>query len=119
MSRFLRMEYPDAWRHVMNRGRRAEEIFSNDANCVMCTELLKETFEMWNVRIAATCWMPDHFHLPVQTLEADMSGSMRGLNGVYTQQYNRRHGCDGPVFRSRFNFLPYAIPGGTFRRMMR
>ena len=119
MSRFLRIEYPDAWRPVMNRGRRAEENFSNDANCAMRTEVLKETFETRNVRIAASFLMPDHYHLPVQTLEADIFESMRRLNGVYTRRYNRRHGCDGPVFRGRFNFLPYLIPGGTFRRMMR
>lgn len=27
MTRPLRIEYPDAWYHVMNRGRRGEEIF--------------------------------------------------------------------------------------------
>ena len=28
MSRPLRIQYPDAWYHVMNRGRRGEEIFT-------------------------------------------------------------------------------------------
>jgi hypothetical protein len=28
MSRPLRIEYPDAWYHVMNRGRRSEKVFS-------------------------------------------------------------------------------------------
>lgn len=119
MSRSLRIEHPDAWRHVMNRGRRAEEIFADQEDYAMFTELLKETFEMWNVRIAVTCLMPDHRHLPVQTFEADISESVRRSNGVYIQRYNRRHGCDGPVFRGRFNFLPYSIPGGTPRRMKR
>jgi hypothetical protein len=27
MSRPLRIEYPDAWYHVMNRGRRGESVF--------------------------------------------------------------------------------------------
>lgn len=30
MSRPLRIEYQDAWYHVMNRGRRGEEIFIGD-----------------------------------------------------------------------------------------
>ena len=30
MARPLRIEYPDAWYHVMNRGRRGEDILSND-----------------------------------------------------------------------------------------
>jgi len=29
MSRPLRLGYPDAWYHVMNRGRRDEEIFTD------------------------------------------------------------------------------------------
>ena len=53
MPRPLRIEYPDAWYHVMNRGRRAEDIFSDEQDYVMFTELLKETSEMWNIRIAA------------------------------------------------------------------
>ncbi len=28
MSRLLRIQYPDGWYHVMNRGRRGEEIFT-------------------------------------------------------------------------------------------
>ncbi len=31
MSRPLRIEYPNAWYHVMNRGRRREEIYFTDA----------------------------------------------------------------------------------------
>ncbi len=29
MSRPLRIQYPNVWYYVMNRGRRAEKIFSN------------------------------------------------------------------------------------------
>ncbi len=53
MSRPLRIEFPDAWYHVLNRGRRAEDIYSDEQDYVMFTELLKETSEMWNIRIAA------------------------------------------------------------------
>jgi hypothetical protein len=30
MSRLLRMQYPDAWYHAMNRGRRGESVFRKD-----------------------------------------------------------------------------------------
>lgn len=29
----------------------------------------------------------------------------RHLNGVYTQQFNKNHGRDGPLFRGRFKSL--------------
>jgi REP element-mobilizing transposase RayT len=84
MSRPLRIQYPDAWYHVMNRGRRGEEIFTgkNDYNAFI--DLLKALFEDYNVKIAAYCLMSNHYHLLVQTPDANISRSMRHLNGVYT-----------------------------------
>lgn len=105
MARPLRIEYPDAWYHVMNRGRRGENIFSDNQDYSMFTELLTETSEMWNVRVAAYCLMPNHYHMLVQTPDANISRSMRHLNGVYTQRYNSRHKCDGQLFRGRYKSM--------------
>ncbi len=105
MSRPLRITYPDAWYHVMNRGRRAESIVSDGVDYKLFTELLKETSEMWNIRISAYCLMQNHYHILVQTPEANISRSMRHLNGVYTQRYNRRHRCDGQLFRGRYKSI--------------
>lgn len=105
MARPLRIEYHDAWYHVMNRGRRGEDIFSDDQDYIMFTDLLKETSEIWNVRIAAYCLMPNHYHMLIQTPEANISRSMRHLNGVYTQRYNSRHRCDGQLFRGRYKSI--------------
>jgi putative transposase len=30
---------------------------------------------------------------------------MRHLNGVYTQRYNSRNKCDGPLFRGRYKSI--------------
>ena len=105
MSRPLRIEYPDAWYHIMNRGRRSENIFSDDKDYILFAELLKETSEMLNIRIASYCLVPNHCHMLVQTPEANISRSMRHLNGVYTQRYNRRHNCDGQPFRVRYKSI--------------
>jgi len=105
MARPLRIEYPEAWYHVMNRGRRGEDIFSDDQDYIMFTDLLRETSEIWNVRIAAYCLMPNHYHMLIQTPDANISRSMRHLNGVYTQRYNSRHRCDGQLFRGRYKSI--------------
>jgi REP element-mobilizing transposase RayT len=89
----------------MNRGWRGEEIFSDDSDYTMFTELLRETSEMWNIRVAAYCLMPNHYHMLVQTPDANISRSMRHLNGVYTQRYNSRHKCDGQLFRGRYKSI--------------
>ena len=41
----------------------------------------------------------------VQTPDANLSRCMRHLNGVYTQRYNVRHGCDGTLFRGRYKSI--------------
>jgi len=89
----------------MNRGRRGEEIFTgkNDYNAFI--ELLKELVEDYNVKIAAYCLMSNHYHLLIQTPDANISRSMRHLNGVYTQRFNRIHLCDGQLFRGRYKSI--------------
>lgn len=105
MSRPLRIEYPNAWYHVMNRGRRGEEIFHDKHDYQVFTDLLVETTEMWNFHISAYCLMPNHYHILIQTPNANISRGMRHLNGVYTQRFNRRHFCDGSLFRGRYKSI--------------
>ena len=105
MARPLRIEYPDAWYHVMNRGRRAEHIFLEETDYKSFVELLMESVELWNFRIAAYCLMPNHYHLVVQTPDANLSRCMRHINGIYTQRFNRSHRCDGQLFRGRYKSI--------------
>jgi len=104
MSRPIRIAYPKAWYHVMNRGRRAENIFLEKFDYKMFVALLQETSEAWNIRIAAFCLMPNH-HLLVHTPEANISRAMCHLNGVYTQRFNSWHHLDGPLFRGRYKSI--------------
>jgi REP element-mobilizing transposase RayT len=105
MARPLRIEYPGAWYHVMNRGRRSEDIFLEEMDYETFVDLLKESSEMWNVRIAAYCLMTNHYHILVQTPDANIARCMRHINGVYTQRFNRAHSCDGQLFRGRYKSI--------------
>lgn len=102
MARPLRLQYPDAWYHVINRGRRGENIFTDAQDYKGFIGLLQETRSMWKIRIAAYCLMSNHYHLLVQTPEGNLDRCMRHINGVYTQRYNRKHNGDGPVFKGRY-----------------
>ena len=105
MSRPLRIDYPNAWHHVMNRARREEDLFIDKADYQQFIDLLQETVDLFNVNVAAFCLMPTHYHLMVQTPDANLSRCMRHLNGVYTQRYNVRHSCDGTLFRGRYKSI--------------
>ena len=80
MARPLRIVYPDAWYHIMNRGRREEPIFIKRKDYKVFIELLKESSETWSIRIAAYCLMPNHYHLLLQTPEGNVSRAMRHID---------------------------------------
>lgn len=64
--------------------------------------MLQETIDMWNLRVSAFCLIPNHYHLLVQTPDANLSRCIRHIDGVYTQRYNRFHGYDGQLFRGHY-----------------
>ena len=49
--------------------------------------------------------MGNHFHLVLHTRQGNLSRLMRHINGVYTQQLNRRHGLVGHLFQGRFKAI--------------
>ena len=60
MSRPLRIEYPDAWYHVMNRGRRGESVFRKKEDYLAFIELLKETGLLKYVAPELENFIPGH-----------------------------------------------------------
>ncbi len=105
MARPLRIEYPNAWYHVMNRGRRGENIFSDKTDFEIFLGILQESSELFGCRVAAFCLMSNHYHLLLQTPLGNLSRVMRHVNGLYTQRYNRRQKVDGQLFRGRYKSL--------------
>ena len=53
----------------------------------------------------AYCLMTNHYHLVIETLDANLARGMRQLNGVYTQCFNRHHGHTGHVFQGRYKAI--------------
>ncbi len=102
MSRPLRIEYPGAWYHVMNRGRRREDVFPLSSDYDAFLQIIRETVDAWGLKVSAYSLLPNHYHLLVQTPEGNISRCMRHINGVYTQRFNRSHEMDGQLFRGRY-----------------
>ncbi len=105
MARPLRIEYPNAVYHVMNRGLSRQDIYRTNDDYKVFLETLKESSKLFNTRIISYCLMPNHYHLLIQTPKANLSRAMRHLNGVYTQRFNRIHKKDGPLFRGRYKAI--------------
>ncbi len=105
MSRPLRIEFPNVWYHVMNRGAGYRSIFNNNTHRQLFLDLLSQITKMFQVEIHGFCLMDNHYHLLIHTPEGNLQRAMRHLNGVYTQRYNRLEDTDGPLFRGRYKAI--------------
>jgi putative transposase len=103
MARPLRIEYPGALYHVTSRGNAREAIFLEDADRHCFLDRLAEVVESHRWLCHAYCLMTNHYHLLVETREANLSRGMRRLNGLYSQGFNRRHERVGHLLQGRFS----------------
>ena len=105
MPRPERIEYEHAFYHVMNRGRGRQLIFHDKRYYEAFESTLSEANQRFQCVIHAYCLMGNHYHLLLETPNANLSRVMRHINGVYTQRYNRLKKTDGPLFRGRFKAI--------------
>ncbi len=105
MSRPLRIELAGGLYHVTSRGDRREAIYFSDADRQQWLTIFAEVCQRFNWRCHAWCQMTNHYHLVVETPEANLAQGMRQLNGVYTQYINRAHRRVGHVFQGRYKAI--------------
>jgi REP element-mobilizing transposase RayT len=105
MSRPLRIEFPGAWYHVMNRGAAHRNVFTRNRHRSLFLDLLEDLLRMFQVELHAYCLMDNHYHLLMHTPKGNLQRAMRHLNGVYTQRHNRLERTDGPLFRGRYKAI--------------
>ena len=90
---------------MTSRGNAGQEIFADDEDRHALLEILGDTAERFAWICHAYCLMTNHYHLLLETPDANLSRAMRYLNRVYTQRFNRRHGCVGHVLQGRFKSI--------------
>lgn len=105
MSRPLRVEYEDAYYHVMNRGGGRQVVFHDDDYYHLFLDTLVEAHSRFGLQVLSYCLMGNHYHLLVKTPRGNLGRGMQHINGVYTQRYNRLRRTDGPLFRGRYKAI--------------
>ncbi len=115
MARKLRVEYPGAIYHVMNRGDRREPIFQDDSDRRRFLETLTEACTKTEWQVHAYCLMGNHFHLVIETPQGNLVAGMKWLLGTYTSRFNRRHKLFGHLFSGRYQSLMVAGSGQGYR----
>jgi len=101
----MRIEFPGAVYHITSRGNERKKIFINDRDREIFLSDLQQVIDRFHWLCHAYVLMDNHYHLLIETAEANLSRGMRQLNGTYTQEFNRMHSRVGHFFQGRFKAI--------------
>lgn len=105
MTRPLRLEISGGVYHVTSRGDGGEDIYLSDSDRLTWLRVFAEVCERFGWICHAWCQMTNHYHILIETPDANLSHGMRQLNGVYTQKFNYTHAREGHVFQGRYKAI--------------
>jgi putative transposase len=102
VARPTRIDLPGAWYHVLNRGIERRMIYRSERCRARFMQLLAQLPERFGVRLHGYVLMGNHYHLQVETPEANLSQAIHWLNASYGIWFNRKFNRVGPLFQGRF-----------------
>jgi REP-associated tyrosine transposase len=105
MARPLRVEYPGAFYHVMNRGNDGKRLFISKRDHEKFLENLGQAAERFDLRIHTYCLMSNHYHLLVETPQANLSRAFHWFHAAYATYFNVKRKRQGHVFQGRYKAL--------------
>jgi len=102
MARSIRLEFEGAFYHVMARGNRRGPIFLDDDDRRFFLKCLAEVCGKTGWGIHAWVLMDNHYHLFIQTPEANLVEGMKWFQNTVTRRFNVRHREWGRLFGDRY-----------------
>lgn len=89
----------------MNRGRNKDNVFHDKSDFQLFLNILGSASVEFNAIVHCYCLMSNHYHLLLETPDANLSKVMCFLGREYVRKYNRKKGCDGSLFKSRYKSI--------------
>ncbi|MEA3362950.1 MAG: transposase [Thermodesulfobacteriota bacterium] len=105
MARPLRIEYPGAYYHVINRGNAGANIFKANRDREVFLAYLETAVERFGIVIHSYCLMTNHYHLLIETPQANLSATIQWLNVSYATWFNKKRKRQGHLFQGRFKAI--------------
>ena len=102
MARAIRIEYENAFYHVTSRGNERKKIFFSKSDYEKFKAYLKAGQDKYDYLLHGYVLMSKHYHLLIETPNANLSKLMHFINGSYTTYVNRRKGRSGHLFQGRY-----------------
>lgn len=105
MARPYRILGENAFYHITSHGNGCRSIYEGERDYLKFLEYLLQAKEKFQFRLYAYVLMTNHYHLLVQTLQANLSKIMHYINGAYTAYYNKTNKNAGHLFQGRYKSL--------------
>lgn len=105
MARPYRFQAEQCFYHITSRGDNRKKIFLNDCDYVKFLEYIFLAKVKYKFYVYAYCLMTNHYHLFLETTQANISKIMHYINGSYTTYYNIKRKRSGHVFQGRFKSI--------------
>lgn len=105
MARAPRIQYPGAFYHIFNRGVEKRKIFTDEIDYRVFLQRLLLLTQRLNFLVHCYCLMPNHFHLYVETPDANISKILYFLLKGFSLFFNRKHQRVGPLFQGRYQSI--------------
>ena len=118
MARSIRIEYHGAFYHVMARGNRRGRIFLDDDDRRFFLHAVSEACGMTGWRVHAWVLMGNHYHLLIETPEANLVAGMKWLQNTYTRRFNVRHRAWGRLFGDHYKAVVEADAGHYYQTLL-
>lgn len=98
----MRIEYPGALYHITSRGNGRGLIFLEDTDKAIFLNELADVIKRYNWICHSYCLMSNHYHLLIETIEANLARGMQRLNSIYSTRFNKVHNKIGHLFQGRY-----------------
>lgn len=105
MARKLRLQYPGAMYHVINRGNYRAEIFGSAGAKQAFLKCLGEACEAAGWWVHGYVLMRNHYHLALETPKGNLVEGMQWLQSTYANRFNRLRKEHGHVFQGRYRAI--------------
>jgi len=105
MARPYRLEAENTLYHLTNRGDGRKKIYKSENDYEKFLEYVLQAKKRYKFRLYAYVLMRNHYHLLVETLQANLSRIMHFINSSYTTYYNVKHKKSGHLFQGRYKSI--------------
>lgn len=88
--------------HIVTRGNNQRRIFRAARDYKRLLDIIKETKKLYPFLFYSYTFLPNHYHLALETLKVPISKIMHKINFSYATYFRHRYRGSGHLFEGRF-----------------